>query len=35
VRWLRHFINTVHPSKERKVLLLLDGHSTHKESRCP
>ncbi|KAJ4444768.1 hypothetical protein ANN_06565, partial [Periplaneta americana] len=29
VRWLRHFIDTVLPSKEREVLLLLDGHSTH------
>ncbi|KAJ4451710.1 hypothetical protein ANN_03180, partial [Periplaneta americana] len=29
VRWLRHFIDTVRPSKEREVLLLLDGHSTH------
>ncbi|KAJ4444979.1 hypothetical protein ANN_06778 [Periplaneta americana] len=29
VRLLRHFINTVRPSKEREVLLLLDGHSTH------
>ncbi|KAJ4448636.1 hypothetical protein ANN_00026 [Periplaneta americana] len=29
VRWLRHFIDTVLPSKEREVLLLPDGHSTH------
>jgi hypothetical protein len=29
VRWLKHFIETVHPSKEKKVLLLLDGHCTH------
>lgn len=29
VTWLRHFIDTVHSSKEGEVLLLLDGHSTH------
>ncbi|KAJ4437461.1 hypothetical protein ANN_17605 [Periplaneta americana] len=29
VEWLRHFIDTVRPSKEREVLLLLDVHSTH------
>ncbi|KAJ8927942.1 hypothetical protein NQ314_019574 [Rhamnusium bicolor] len=29
VKWLRHFIDVVHPSKEKKVLLLLDGHTTH------
>ncbi|KAJ8968721.1 hypothetical protein NQ314_002151 [Rhamnusium bicolor] len=29
VKWLRHFIDVVHPSKDKKVLLLLDGHTTH------
>ncbi|XP_046663524.1 MFS-type transporter clz9-like [Homalodisca vitripennis] len=32
VKWLRHFIATVKPSKERKVLLLLDGHTTHSKN---
>jgi hypothetical protein len=27
--WIIHFINSVKPSKEEKILLLLDGHSTH------
>lgn len=26
VKWLRHFIDTVKPAKEKKILLLLDGH---------
>lgn len=29
VNWLQHFINFVHPTQDRKVLLLLDGHTTH------
>lgn len=28
-KWLKHFIDTVHPSPENKVLLLLDGHASH------
>jgi len=27
--WLNHFIDKVRPTKEKKVLLLLDGHSSH------
>ncbi|KAG8225510.1 hypothetical protein J437_LFUL005936 [Ladona fulva] len=27
VKWLEHFIATIHPSKESPVLLLLDGHT--------
>lgn len=29
VVWLRHFIDAVKPSSDKKVLLLLDGHTTH------
>lgn len=29
VQWLQHFIEVVQPTKENKVLLLLDGYSTH------
>lgn len=29
VQYLQHFINTVKPSNDHKVLLLLDGHTTH------
>jgi hypothetical protein len=29
VQWLKHFIQTTKPSKETKVLLLLDGLTTH------
>lgn len=32
VKWLRHFIATVNPTKEKKVLLLLDGHTTHSKN---
>lgn len=28
-KWLQHFIDTVHPSVDNKVLLLLDGHASH------
>jgi hypothetical protein len=28
-QWLKYFIQTTKPSKETKVLLLLDGHTTH------
>jgi hypothetical protein len=27
--WIVHFIDSVKPSREKNVLLLLDGHSTH------
>ena len=27
--WLKHFIATVNPTPERKVLLVLDGHTSH------
>lgn len=30
VKWLRHFVKFVKPSPEKPVLLLLDGHSSHK-----
>lgn len=30
VQWLHHFVKHVKPSAENKVLLLLDGHSSHK-----
>jgi hypothetical protein len=29
VQWLKHFFATVRPSKDKKVLIVLDGHSTH------
>lgn len=29
VQWFNHFIHTTKPTKEEKVLLLLDGHTTH------
>jgi DDE superfamily endonuclease len=29
VVWLNFFISTVHPTPERKVLLILDGHTSH------
>ncbi|KAJ3655638.1 hypothetical protein Zmor_014759 [Zophobas morio] len=29
-KWMDHFINHVKPSKEEKVLLIVDGHSSHK-----
>ena len=29
VQWMQHFIQTVRPSCDRKVLLVLDGHATH------
>ncbi|XP_050298563.1 uncharacterized protein LOC126737631 [Anthonomus grandis grandis] len=32
VTWLKHFIETVKPSPEAPVLLLLDGHSTHSKN---
>lgn len=28
-QWMQHFINFVKPNQDKKVLLLLDGHSTH------
>lgn len=30
VKWLQHFVKHVKPSKDDRVLLLLDGHSSHK-----
>ena len=30
LKWLEAFIKHVHPTKESPVLLILDGHSTHK-----
>lgn len=32
VKWLEFFIETVHPSKDKKVLLCLDGHTTHSKN---
>jgi hypothetical protein len=32
VSWLHHFIENVRPSIEKKVLLLVDGHTTHTET---
>lgn len=32
VKWLEFFIATVHPTKERKVLLFLDDHTTHNKN---
>lgn len=29
VKWLKHFISFVKPNRENKVLLVLDGHTTH------
>ncbi|CAH1998682.1 unnamed protein product, partial [Acanthoscelides obtectus] len=29
VKWLQHFMDSVRPTKENKVLLILDGHTTH------
>ncbi|XP_018573656.1 uncharacterized protein LOC108912761 [Anoplophora glabripennis] len=31
-KWLQHFISVVKPNEEMKVLLLLDGHSTHSKN---
>ncbi|KAJ4430608.1 hypothetical protein ANN_19196 [Periplaneta americana] len=30
--WIRHFIRTVKPSPQKKVLLILDAHSSHTQS---
>lgn len=30
LQWLNHFVNRVKPSADEKVILLLDGHSSHK-----
>jgi hypothetical protein len=32
VKFLQHFIDHVHPTKEKKVLLLVDGHTTHSKN---
>ena len=29
VEWLKHFISAVRPTKESRVVLILDGHVTH------
>ena len=29
MKWFEHFVASVNPSQSRKVLLILDGHSTH------
>lgn len=31
LKWLEAFVKHVHPTKESPVLLILDGHSTHKD----
>jgi hypothetical protein len=30
LQWLKHFSSFVKPSEENKVLLIVDGHSSHK-----
>lgn len=30
VKWIKHFIDQVRPSPEKKALLIVDGHSSHK-----
>ena len=30
VKWLNHFVEVVKPTQEKKVLLIMDGHSSHK-----
>ncbi|XP_018399026.1 PREDICTED: uncharacterized protein LOC108776809 [Cyphomyrmex costatus] len=32
LKWFKHFLAYVRPSKENKVLLLLDGHTTHSKN---
>ncbi|KAB0801682.1 hypothetical protein PPYR_03868 [Photinus pyralis] len=32
VQWLQHFIKTIKPTIDNKVLLLLDGHTTHSKN---
>ena len=32
VEWLKHFIEDVKPTQENKILLLLDGHSSHSKN---
>jgi hypothetical protein len=32
VEWMKHFVDSVKPTKELPVLLLLDGHSSHTEN---
>ncbi|KAJ8942136.1 hypothetical protein NQ318_021644 [Aromia moschata] len=33
LKWMGHFIKYANPSKERPVLLVLDGHASHKDLR--
>jgi len=30
IKWLKHFVDHVHPAEDKKVLLVLDGHASHK-----
>lgn len=32
VQWMKHFVDTVKPSVDKRVLLLLDGHTTHSKN---
>ncbi|XP_046674733.1 uncharacterized protein LOC124363528 [Homalodisca vitripennis] len=32
VKWLKHFIDSVNPTVEKNVLLVLDGHTTHSKN---
>lgn len=32
VKWLQHFISYIKPDQEHKILLLLDGHTTHSKN---
>lgn len=32
VKWLKHFIDLVKPTTEKKVLLVIDGNSTHSKN---
>lgn len=30
LQWLKHFVNHAKPTSERQVILMLDGHASHK-----
>lgn len=32
LKWFKHFIETVKPSTDKKIILLLDGHTTHSKN---
>jgi hypothetical protein len=34
MKWLRHFVNTLKPSKEDKYIVFLDGHHSHKTTQA-